>query len=337
MKHILPVILIVILLTVLVGLGLTRTGMLPAQASREAGPIDAMFQFHFWAIAFLFALIIGFMLYSLIVFRRRPGDEEEGKYVTGNTGLEVAWTVIPLGVVIFLAIWGAEVLADIRRPDPKALEVRVIGSQWSWQFEYPDYGIKSSELRLPVRQQALLTLTSTDVIHSFWVPEFRVKQDALPGEGMERELRVTPTEIGEYTVRCAEVCGTFHAYMNSPVIVTSEENFQAWVEDQSTQSENRDPAAQGEQVSQDSGCLACHSVDGTDGLGPTWLDLYGSEKELAGGGKITADEAYLREAILEPQADIIAGYENVMMPPTGESLTEQEITAIIAYIRSLSE
>ena len=227
MKHIFPVILIVILLTVLVGLGLTRTGMLPVQASREAGPIDAMFQFHFWAIAFLFALIIGFMLYSMIVFRRRPGEEEEGKYVTGNTGLEVAWTVIPLGVVIFMAIWGAEVLADIRRPDPNALEVRVIGSQWSWQFEYPDYGIKSSELLLPVRQQALLTLTSTDVIHSFWVPEFRVKQDALPGR---RDGAGTAGDAdgnrGIYTVRCAEVCGTFHAYMNSPVIVTSEENFQ---------------------------------------------------------------------------------------------------------------
>jgi cytochrome c oxidase subunit 2 len=338
MKHFLAVTVIVLVLTVLVGLGLNSTGMLPAQASLEAGPIDAMFRFHFWAIAFLFALIVGFMIYSMIVFRRKPGDEEDGKYITGNTGLEIIWTLIPLGVVLFLAFWGADVLAEIRRPDPQALEVTVTGRQWSWQFEYPEYGVRSAELRLPVGKQALLTLTSTDVIHAFWVPEFRVKQDALPGEGMERELRVTPTEIGEYTVRCAEVCGTAHAYMNAPVIVMAEEQFQAWItaEASGEESAEQDPVEVGRQVSEESGCLACHSADGSESIGPTWLDLYGAERELADGSTVTADREYLRTAILEPQVEIVQGYENIVMPPTGENLTDQEIEAVLAYIESLS-
>ena len=339
MKHFVAVTVIVLVLTVLVGLGLNQTGMLPRQASLEAGPIDAMFRFHFWAIAFLFALIVGFMIYSIIVFRRKPGDEEDAKHITGNTGLEIIWTVIPLGVVLFLAFWGADVLAEIRRPDPQALEVKVTARQWSWQFEYPEYGVKSPELRLPVGKQVLLTLTSDDVIHSFWVPEFRVKQDALPGEGMERELRVTPTEIGEFTVRCAEVCGTAHAYMNAPVIVLAEDQFEAWIAEQAggEDTADQDPVELGRQVSQESGCLACHSVDGSESIGPTWLDLYGSERNLADGTTVTADQEYLREAVVDPQAKIVEGYENLVMPPTGASLTDQEIEAVLAYIASLSE
>lgn len=338
MKHFAAVTVIVLVLTVLVGLGLTQTGMLPRQASLEAGPIDAMFRFHFWAIAFLFALIVGFMLYSIIVFRKKPGDEEDARHITGHTGLEIAWTLVPLGVVLFLAFWGADVLAEIRRPDPQALEVNVTARQWSWQFEYPRYGVTSPELRLPVDRQAYLTLTSADVIHSFWVPEFRVKQDALPGEGMERELRVTPTEVGDFTVRCAEVCGTAHAYMNAPVIVMEEADFEEWIAEESSgeAAADRDPAELGREISQDSGCLACHTTDGSESIGPTWLDLYGSERTLADGTTATADRAYLRESIVDPQAKITAGFENVLMPPTGESLTEQEIEAILAYLESLS-
>lgn len=336
MKHFLAVTAIVIGLTILVGLGLTQTGMLPQQASLQAGPIDALFQFHFWAIAFLFALIVGFMLYSILVFRRKPGDEEEGPHMTGNTGLEIVWTLIPLGVVLFVAFWGADVLAEIRRPDPAALKVDVIGSQWNWQFKYPEYGITSPELRLPVNQQALLTLSSTDVIHSFWVPEFRVKQDALPGEGMERELRVTPTEVGEFKARCAEVCGTLHAYMNAPVIVMEKEAFEAWIEERTSESP-RDPIEQGRSLSEEYGCLSCHSLDGSEGIGPTWLDLFDSERTLADGTRVTADEDYLKESIIDPQAKIVQGYEDVSMPPSGEKMTEEEIQAIITFIRTISE
>lgn len=336
MKHYLAVAAIVIGLTILVGLGLTQTGMLPRQASQQAGPIDAMFQFHFWAIAFLFALIVGFMLYSIIFFRRKPGDDEDGPHMTGNTGLEIIWTLVPLGVVLFLAFWGADVLADIRRPDPTALEVEVIGSQWNWQFNYPEYGVSSPELRLPVNKQALLTLSSTDVIHSFWVPEFRVKQDALPGEGMERELRVTPTEVGEFKARCAEVCGTLHAYMNADVIVMEQEAFETWIDEQASQSP-QDPAQQGRQLAQDTGCLSCHSLDGSESIGPTWLDLFGAQKTLADGTTITVDEEYLRESIIDPQAKIVKGYEDVTMPPTGDGMSNEEIQAIIDFIRSMSE
>ena len=178
-----------------------------------------------WVIAFLFALIVGFLLYSIIVFRRKKGDESEGDHFDGHTGLEVVWTIVPLGIVLYFAFLGSSALAETRRVDPAAMDVTVVGQQWSWRFDYDDYGFSSTELVLPVSQQVLLTMISNDVIHSFWVPEFRVKQDVLPGKGMERELRITPTEIGDYKVRCAELCGLEHAYMLADVRVLSEFRF----------------------------------------------------------------------------------------------------------------
>jgi cytochrome c oxidase subunit 2 len=190
-------------------------------------------------------------------------------------------------------------------------------------------------LVLPVNQQALLNLTSNDVIHSFWVPEFRVKQDALPGEGMERELRITPTQIGSYKVRCAELCGLEHAYMLADVRVVSLEDYNSWVSEQLAGISD-DPVLRGEKWATQFGCIACHSTDGSTRAGPTWLNIYGSEESLSDGSTITVDETYLRESILEPQAKIVQGYENVVMPPTGQNMSEQQIQDVIEFIKSIA-
>ena len=179
-------------------------------------------------------------------------------------------------------------------------------------------------------------MTSTDVIHSFWVPEFRVKQDALPGEGMERELRVTPTELGDYKLRCAEMCGTEHAYMLADVIVMEVSDFEEWVEEQA-EGPVGNAIERGEVWYQQFGCIACHSIDGSDRLGPTWAGLYGKEETLVDGTTIVVDEGFLTESILDPQAAIIEGYENILMPPTGESMTEEQVNDIVEFIESLSE
>lgn len=248
MKHFVAAALVVIALILAGFFALDRINLLPPQASLQAQAIDGLFDLHFKVIIYLFALIVGLMIYSIVVFRRRPGDETDGPHVEGSTTLEVLWAVVPLAAVLYVAYIGSLVLGDIQRIVPRALEVEVIGSQWAWRFEYPDYDIISTELVLPVNQQAVLRLTSTDVIHSFWVPEFRVKQDTLPGGAeMVRNLRVTPTEVGEYKVRCAELCGQLHGAMLAPVIVLSEGEFEAWVAQRIGASAG-DPLAPGEQT-----------------------------------------------------------------------------------------
>jgi cytochrome c oxidase subunit 2 len=212
--------------------------------------------------------------------------------------------------------------------------VNVIGSQWAWRFEYPDLGISSTDLFLPVDKQALLRLSSTDVIHSFWVPEFRVKQDALPGEGFERELRITPSEIGEYKTRCAELCGRLHYNMEAPVSVLSQEDYDGWVQEMTT-TIPEDPVARGDLWSQQFGCRACHSVDGSPLVGPTWAGVFGSQEQLEDGSTVTVDAAYILESIRNPGAQIVSGFQNLMPANIGEALTDEQITDIVAYLESL--
>ncbi len=333
MKHFIRVAILVAALTLIVGFSLQALGLMPDLASLQGEPIDRLFNLEIWVISFLFALIVGFMLYSIIVFRRKPGEEGDGDHFEGHTGLEVVWTLVPLAIVLYFAFIGSTALAETRRADPQAIEIDVIGQQWSWRFDYEE-GFSSTELVLPVDKQALLNLSSNDVIHSFWVPEFRVKQDALPGKGMERELRVTPTELGSYTVRCAELCGLEHAYMNAPVKVVSQDGYEAWVEQQLA-SISADPVERGEIWYTQFGCLACHSIDGEKKAGPTWFGLYGSEETLSDGTTVTVDDEFLIRSILEPQAQITAGYESIVMPPTGQNMSEAQIKDLIEFIKSL--
>lgn len=323
---------------------------LPVRASAEAGPIDTMFNAHYMFIAFLFSLISVFMLYSVVVFRRKSGDESDGAHFHGNAGLEVVWTIVPLITVITFGVWGAFVLNDITSAEPNELIVNVTGRQWSWVFSYPEYEEvgTSDTLVLPVDRPVRLELTSDDVLHSFWVPEFRVKQDLVPGQ--TETLRVTPSRVGEYKVRCAEICGFGHANMRADVQVVSEAEFADWVSQKSVSLANLTPVERGQKWASDFGCVGCHSVDGSAMVGPTWLGLFSSQQELSDGATTTADEAYIRESILNPAAKIVAGYANVM-PANFESrfadteaqlLQEQGIEVdivadLIAYIESLQQ
>ena len=181
MKHFVIVAILVILSTLLVKAGLDAVGLLPVQASAQAGPIDRLFDVHFWLISFLFSLIMVFVLYSAVAFRRKPGETGDGRHIEGNTRLEVVWTAVPLVIVMALAYVCAGVLDETRRVDPQAMVVKVTAGQWFWKFEYPEDKVNSDPLLLPANKQVWLQMKSEDVIHSFWVPEFRVKQDLLPG------------------------------------------------------------------------------------------------------------------------------------------------------------
>jgi cytochrome c oxidase subunit 2 len=199
MGHFLVVGILVIVMAVLTYFGLDAAGLMPVEASAQAVSIDWLWNLEIIAISFLFSLIVVPMVYSLIVFRRRKGETGDGEHMEGNSTLEIAWTVVPLFIVLAFAYLGAYSLGEIRRVDPNALVIKVKAQQFVWTFEYPEYGIISKELHLPVNKQVLLKMESADVIHSFWVPEFRIKQDVVPGR--VTDYRVTPTLIGT-TSRC---------------------------------------------------------------------------------------------------------------------------------------
>ena len=333
MRHFVVVGILVIIGSIIVYLGLAAIGLMPVEASAQSVPIDQLWNLELIVLSFLFALIVVPLGYSLVVFRRRKGDTTDGQHIEGNSTLEVTWTILPLFLVMIFAYLGAGNLAAIRKVDPNAIVVKVTGQQWSWSFEYPAYGVTSNEMHVPVNQQVLLQMTSRDVIHSFWVPEFRPKQDVVPGR--ITELRLTPTLIGNYKVRCAELCGTSHAYMEAPVIVSSQADFDAWMGEQVKKAEAAaaTPEGRGQALVSASGCAACHSINGAAGIGPTWFGLFGSQVPISGDGVVTADEAYIHESIKAPQAKIVAGFENQLMPNYG--FTDDQINDIVAYIKTL--
>jgi cytochrome c oxidase subunit 2 len=335
-RHFVIVGILVLVLAVLIYISLDSIGLMPAVASTQADDIDWMWNLELVAISFLFSLIVVPLVYSLIVFRRRKGDTTDAEHMEGNTKLEITWTILPLFIVLAYAYLGAINLAETRRVDPEAMVVKVTGLQWSWTFEYaPVNGLTviSDELHVPVGKQILLRMTSNDVIHSFWVPEFRVKQDLVPGR--ITELRITPTLEGNYVVRCAELCGTSHAYMEKPVVVSSQADFDAWMEEQLAIAEeaSQTPEGRGQALVAANGCVACHSINGSPGIGPTWFGLLGRQEELTDGSVVTADEAYIHESIKAPQAKIVAGFENQLMPTYG--FTDEQIDDIVAYIKTL--
>lgn len=217
---------LVVISTILMNWLLDVALPLPTQASEESYVIDRLIGQHLLLIAFLFSLVVVFMLYALVVFRKREGDEGDGDHFEGNTSLEIAWTVIPLILVVIFGYIGVVDLREITRIEEDELVVKITGFQWDWTFEY-EGGVITQELLLPVNQPALMEMTSNDVNHAFWVPAFRVKQDLV--RGLVTEVRFTPTEEGTYRLRCSELCGLSHWNMNRDVRVIPADEFTAWL------------------------------------------------------------------------------------------------------------
>jgi cytochrome c oxidase subunit 2 len=333
MRHFVIVGVLIIPLSILTYIGIQASHLMPVEASAQSVIVDQVWNWDMMTLSFLFALIIVPLVYSLVVFRRRKGETGEGKHEEGDQRLEIAWTIIPLMIVTAYAYMGAYTLGETRLADPNALAVNVTAHQWDWAFDYPE-GFTSNELHLPINKQVVLKMTSLDVIHSFWVPEFRIKQDVVPGR--ITELRITPVRLGSYTVYCAELCGTSHAYMKRPVIVTSQEEYAVWVKEQAAAQQallaKGGPEAGKAMVAQN-GCSGCHSIDGSKLTGPTWRGLFGSQVKLENGQTVAADEAYLTEAIKDPNAKIVAGFPAGIMPHF--NLTDQQIKSIVQYIETL--
>ncbi|NCP88282.1 MAG: cytochrome c oxidase subunit II [Anaerolineae bacterium CG_4_9_14_3_um_filter_57_17] len=339
LKHYLAIAVLIALVSVLTYLGMVNANLFPVEASAQAVDIDWLFNLQIKLIAFFFALIVVPIAYSMAVFRRETGDTSDSEPIESNTPLEIAWTILPLILVVWLGYIGADNLAKINAADPGALEINVVAFQWKWRFDYPQ-GFSSDTLYLPVDQQVLLKMTSPDVLHSFWVPEFRVKQDVVPGR--VTDYRITPNRLGDYKVRCAELCGTSHAYMEAPVKIVSRAEYDQWIADQTAiaqanaaASAANPDAGRGQKLYESLGCKACHSTDGSGGIGPTWKGLYGSAVALSDGTSVSADDAYLKSSILEPGAQTVASYTAGAMPASFSNLTDGQIADLIEFMKSL--
>lgn len=338
MRHYVIVGILVIGMAFLTYAGINAAGLAshmdPVVGSQQAIPIDWLWNLEIMMICFLFALIVVPMFYSLVVFRRKKGDTGDGEHIEGNINLEIGWTVVPLIIVLVFAYMGAYSLGETRRVDPSAMVVKVTGMQWTWKFEYPDYGVVSDELHLPVNKQVDLQMTSTDVIHSFWVPEFRVKQDLVPGR--TTELRITPILIANYKVRCAELCGTSHAYMEKPVVVTTKEDFDKWITEQQALAKQAasTPEGRGQKI-YETYCVACHTINGSKSIAPTWFGLYGSQVELSDGSTVTADDAYILDSIKNPSSQVVNGFPPMSFEYKAAGLQDSDLNDILAFIKTL--
>jgi cytochrome c oxidase subunit 2 len=301
--------------------------LFPDSASTMSGQVDALYIFLVVVSLFFSLSIAGLIIVFAVKYRRRsPADRPEP--VHGSIALELAWTVIPLAISLFIFVWGAKIYFSMRRPPASSMDVYVVGKQWMWKFQHPSGRREINELHIPVGRPVKLTMATEDVIHSFFVPAFRVKYDVVPGA--YRTMWFEATKPGKYRLFCAEYCGTKHAGMTGHVVVMEADDFQTWLSGGPTVS----VVASGEKLVQDLGCVTCHKQD-PSGRGPTLHGLFGKKVELETGETVVADENYLRESILNPQAKLVSGHQPIM--PTYQGLiTEEGLLQIIAYIKSLN-
>lgn len=302
----------------------------PVQASTHAAEVDWLFDFVLWISIVFFALIVGMMVTFVWKYRRRPGVEPE-KTAAHHTSLELTWTIVPTILCAVIFYFGISGYIDMRTPPRNAHEVQVTGQKWSWSFTYPN-GTVDAELHVPVGEATRLVLRSEDVIHSFYVPAFRVKMDVVPGR--YTEMWFTPTEPGKYQVFCAEYCGQNHSGMLTQVVVHEPGGFEKWLREVEEKSSNKNPVELGGDLYKTRGCMQCHSVDGTKGIGPSFKGAWGRTELMTDGTSIVVDENYIRESVMDPQAKIVAGFAPVM-PTFKGKLKDKEITGLIEYIKSL--
>jgi cytochrome c oxidase subunit II len=301
----------------------------PEQASNFAPDVDALFTFILLTCLFFVLLVAVLVVLAAYKYRRRS-PTEIGSKVEGHLVLEIGWTVIPLFIALGMFAWGAVVYVDFRTPPKDTLDIYVIGKQWMWKLQQPNGKKEINELHVPVGRDVKLIMGSEDVIHDFFVPAFRVKMDVVPGR--YNTLWFRATKPGKYHFFCSQYCGTEHALMGGYVTVQDPAEYSAWLADEGGE---LDPVAAGEKLFTQLACVTCHLSNGT-GRGPSLNGVYGGRVLLADGSTVAADDAYIRESILQPKAKIVAGFQPVM--PTFQGLvTEEQILSLTAYVKSLQK
>ena len=300
----------------------------PEQASNFAPNVDALMVYItaiclFFTVAITAAVILFFFVYR----RKNPG--EIGAVIHGDSRLEALWLVVPLVLSLTMFAGGAVIYVEFRHPPTDTLDIYVIGKQWMWKSQQPN-GLKEiNELHVPIGRNVKLILASEDVIHNFSIPAFRTKMDVMPGHYNTMWFR--PTKTGRYHFFCSQYCGTNHAVMGGWVTVMEPSDYAAWLS--GSAGANADPVVTGEKLFVEKACNTCHYPDGK-GRAPSLNGVFGKKVQLADGSMVTADESYVRESILNPNAKIVAGFQP-LMPTFQGQLTEEQLLGLIAYVKSL--
>ena len=300
---------------------------LPPDASKERDGIDLVFWFTTAIAIAVFALVMAVIAYSLLKFRAQPDDDSDGPPIHGHTGVEIVWTAIPAILVTAISVISGIVLVQNDRADKNPLNVNVTARQFAWTFTYPDQGnLTSATLHLPVNRSVVLHLTSLDVIHSFWVPEFGQKQDALPGQ--DTKLVITPTKNGTYPVICTELCGLGHAVMRTSAVVSTPADFAAWVT-QAKNEANGPPGQAGKTVFVNNGCASCHTLQAAAASGKVGPDLDKLPAYATQAGKPLED--FIKQSIVDPNAYVQPGFpKNVM--PSFQTLPADQLNALVQFL-----
>jgi cytochrome c oxidase subunit 2 len=302
--------------------------LFPEQASTFAERVDTLYWFLIGVSGFFSTLIVVLIVFFAIKYRRRSDRlPEQTKTVLS---LELAWTAIPALLVMVMFVWGSAVYLDQTVPPRGALDIYVVGKQWMWKIQHPNGRREINELHVPVGRAIKLTLASQDVIHSFFIPAFRIKQDAVPGQ--YRTMWFQATKPGEYHLFCAEYCGTNHSRMIGKVVVMEDIAYQQWLSGYTEQT----PVEEGQKLFVQYDCASCHET-GRRQRAPQLGGLYGTEVPLANGRTAVFDENYIRESIVNPDAKVVRGFFPGIMPTFRSQLSEEQILALIAYIKSLSQ
>lgn len=305
---------------------MTGSFWLPDGASTLSSDVDSLFYFVTWASIILFAGVAAAVAY--LAYRYRRGAGAVPVRVKPSKIVEISWVALPTILVLIVFNWGFRVFIEQSVAPPNAYEIYVRGAMWKWDFEYPTGTVSTNELHVPVDRPVRLVMSSEDVLHSFFVPAFRVKQDVLPNR--YSAVWFEATRVDTFQVFCTEYCGAGHAIMLASVITHSQGDFEAWLASAGVDEDTPLPEL-GAQLYQEQVCIACHSLDGTPGIGPTFAGLYGKTETLDDGSEVVADDDYLRESIVEPGAKLVEGYANVMTPYP--QLSDRELSALIAFIR----
>jgi cytochrome c oxidase subunit 2 len=301
--------------------------LFPEQASTVAGRIDELF-FFLVIVSLFFATLICVLIITFAIKYRRRHDDERPPAILGNLRLEILWTTIPLALTMVMFVWGARLYFVINAPPNDALEITVVAKQWMWKVQHPEGQSEIDELHIPAGRPIKLMMTSQDVIHDFFVPAFRVKKDVLPGR--YTTVWFEATKPGSYQLFCSQYCGTQHSGMIGHIIVMAPAEFASWLGGGAT---TESMAGAGEKLFQRLGCITCHQPNDS-GRGPSLVGVFGKAVALQGGRTVSADETYIRESILNPQAKIVAGFPPIM--PTFKGLVSEDgITQILAYLKTL--
>jgi cytochrome c oxidase subunit 2 len=301
-------------------------------SSNLAEGVDKAFLFIFTIAGIFIVGITAFMIWTVIHFARKKGKAP--MQFTGSVTAEIIWTVVPFIIVMVMFYFGWHGFAPMRKVPADAMKITAVGRMWQWEFDYGN-GMKSKDLVLPVNKAVRLDLKSVDVNHSLFIPAFRVKEDVIPGYA--NYMWFIPTNVGEYEILCTEYCGLLHSSMLAKARIMEQADYEKWFTD--FKAEAVKPEADGYLLIRNTGCIACHSVDGTKLVGPSFKGLYGSERVVTKNGSqvtVTADETYLKNSIYTPDAEVVTGYPKGIMKSYKDILKEADIKTIAEYLKTLN-